>query len=52
MKKYVPYGVENIVRKGEIACYKQFLAISPFFTMFSIAIYLKGVEMRHCVVMS
>ena len=25
MKKYVPYRIENIVRKGEIACYKQFL---------------------------
>ena len=26
MLKNVPYRVENILRKGEIACYKQFLA--------------------------
>ena len=28
LKKKVPYRVENIVRKGEIACYKQFLLFS------------------------
>ena len=28
MEKKVPYRVENIVRKGEIACYKQFLLLS------------------------
>ena len=32
----VPYKVENIVRKGEIASYKQFL----FLKMFSTAVYL------------
>ena len=37
----MPYGVENIVRKGEI----------PFLTMFSTAIYLKCVRIRQCVVM-
>ena len=31
MKKKVPYRVENIVRKGEIACYKQFLLFSQRF---------------------
>ena len=31
MKKYVPYRVENIVRKGEIAWYKQFLLFSQCF---------------------
>ena len=30
-KKIVPYRVENIVRKGEIACYKQFLLFSSCF---------------------
>ena len=29
--KYVSYRVENIVRKGEIACYKQFLLFSQCF---------------------
>ena len=29
--KYVPYRVENFVRKGEIACYKQFLLFSQCF---------------------
>ena len=28
--KQVPYRVENIVRNGEIACYKQFLLFSRF----------------------
>ena len=28
MKNKEPYRVENIVRKGEIACYKQFLLFS------------------------
>ena len=32
----MPYGVENIVRKEEIACYKQFLL---FMQCFSTAIY-------------
>ena len=27
----MPYRVENIVRKGEIACYKQFLLFSQCF---------------------
>ena len=27
----MPYGVENIVRKGKIACYKQFLIFSQCF---------------------
>ena len=36
------YRVENIVRKGEIP---------PFLTMFSTAVYLQCVKMRHCVVM-
>ena len=27
-EKWVPYREENIVRKGEIACYKQFLLFS------------------------
>ena len=31
MKKKVLYRVENIVRKGEIACYKQFLLFSQCF---------------------
>ena len=31
MEKKVPYGVENIVREGEIACYKQFLLFSQCF---------------------
>ena len=39
--------VENIVTTGEIACYKQFLLLSMFYT----AMYLKCVKMRHCVVM-
>ena len=31
-EKYVPYGVEKeTVRKGEIACYKQFLLFSQCF---------------------
>ena len=30
-KKNVSYRVENIVRKGEIACYKQFLLFSRCF---------------------
>ena len=29
--KSVPYWVENIVRKGEIACYKQLLRFSQCF---------------------
>ena len=29
----MPYLVENIVRKGEIACYKQFLLFSQCFPM-------------------
>ena len=44
----MPYRVENIVRKGEIACYKQFF---PFLTMFSTAMYLYCVKMLHCVEM-
>ena len=32
MKNYMPYRVENIVRKGEIACYKQFLNFSQCFS--------------------
>ena len=31
MRKQVPHKVENIVRKGEIACYKQFLLFSQCF---------------------
>ena len=31
MKNKVPYTLENTVRKGEIACYKQFLLFSQFF---------------------
>ena len=31
MKNEVPYRVENIMRKGEIACYKQFLLFSHCF---------------------
>ena len=27
----MPYRVDNIVRKGEIACYKQFLLFSQYF---------------------
>ena len=30
-EKYVPYKVENIVRKGEIACYKEILLFSLCF---------------------
>ena len=30
-KKKVPYTVDNIKRKGEIACYKQFLLFSHCF---------------------
>ena len=30
-EKQVPYRVENIVRKGEIVCYKQFLLFSHCF---------------------
>ena len=30
-EKQVPYRVENIVRKGEIACYKQFLLFTQCF---------------------
>ena len=40
--------VENIVRKGEIACYKQ---ISPIPSMFSTALCVKCVKMQNCVVM-
>ena len=47
MKNKCHTGWENIVRKGEIACYEQFLT---FLTMFSTAIYLKCVKMQHCVV--
>ena len=31
MKKWMPYKVENIVKKGEIACYKSFLLLSHNF---------------------
>ena len=31
----MPYRVENIVRKGEIACYKQFLLFSQCFPQVS-----------------
>ena len=30
-EKQIPYRVDNIVRKGEIACYKQFLLFSQCF---------------------
>ena len=30
-RKYVSHRVENIVRKGEISCYKQFLLFSQCF---------------------
>ena len=36
-EKKVSFRVENIVRNGEIACYKQFILFSQFF---STAIYL------------
>ena len=36
--------MENIVKKGEIACYKQFI----FLTMFSTAIYLSCVNAALC----
>ena len=39
--KLVPYMVENIVRKGGIACYKQFLLFSQCFPhIYLSAIYL------------
>ena len=38
----MPYRVENILRN----CLLQ--AISPFLTMFSTAIYLQCIKMRHC----
>ena len=31
IEKLVPHMVENIVRKGEVACYKQFLLFSQCF---------------------
>ena len=40
--------VENIVRKGEIACLQ---AISRLLTMFTTAMSLLCVKMRHCVVL-
>ena len=46
-EKKVPYRVENIVRKGEIACLKQFLLFSRCFLQLY---YLKYIKMRHCVV--
>ena len=33
IEKKVSYRVENIVRKGEIACYKQFLLFSQCFLL-------------------
>ena len=41
MKKKVPYRVENIVRKGEIACTKQFLLFSQCFPQLYIFIASK-----------
>ena len=41
MGKNVPYRVENIVRKGEIACYKQFLLFSQWFLQLYIFSALK-----------
>ena len=38
---------ENIVRKGEIACYKQFLLFSrsfPQLYIFSVALYVNGLN--------
>ena len=40
-EKWVPYRVENIVRKGEIACYKQFLLFSQCFPQLYIFSELK-----------
>ena len=36
MKNTVPSTAENIVRKGEIACYKQFLLFSQCFPLLHI----------------
>ena len=33
----MPYRIENIVRKGKIACYKQFLLFSHFFHIYFVA---------------
>ena len=41
MKKKILYRVENIVRKGEIACYKQFLLFSQCFPQLYILSALK-----------
>ena len=34
-KKNVPYRVENMVRKGESACYKQFFLFSHCFPIYT-----------------
>ena len=39
----MPYRVENIVRKGEIACYKQFLRSSQCFPQLCIFSALNAV---------
>ena len=49
-EKYIlPCRVENIVEKGEIACFKQFLLFSQCFLQ--LYIYLWCIKMWHCVVM-
>ena len=40
-RKWVPFRVKNIVRKGEIACYKQFLLLSKCFPQLYIFCALK-----------
>ena len=49
-KKIVAYRVENIVRKGEIACYKQFLIFSRCFPQLGYIIFIAS-KRGHCVVM-
>ena len=41
--------VENTVGKGEIARFEQFLAISPFSTVFSEGLFPRCVKRCHCV---
>ena len=41
----MPYRVENMVRKGEIACYKQFLLFSQCFPQLYISLVRENVAL-------
>ena len=46
--KKVPYSIENIVRKGGLPCYKQFLLFSQWFPQLHI---FRASKCRICVLM-